>query len=275
MKNNFSEHLTYLPFAKTVIQKRLSYKLSFFMRIFGGALQVLIMYYLWMAIYDNSATGNLYGFTRVDMITYVIISYITSKSILANIEGTMAAEIRSGEIAMNLIKPISYYKRLLYQCLGENILQVITVSIPLWIGVTSIKTFIFGEALPSISTILLFILSLCLGFITMFLFNFIFGLSAFYVTYIWGFMVLKSTILRFISGELIPIAFFPAIIVDILKFLPFSSMNYTPVMIYMEKFAGQDLVFALAVQVVWIIILYILVKILWGKAVKKLTILGG
>lgn len=275
MHSILSSFTDYWPFAQSVIQRRLRYKLSFFMRILGGLLQVLIMYYLWMAIYNNSTTGTMYGFTRTDMVTYVVISYIASKIINVGVEWTIAGEIRDGSIAINLIRPLSYLKRLLFESFGEVTLQVVTVVIPLWCIFASIKVFVLKETLPSIPTLLLFLLSLVLGYTTLFLFNFIFGLSAFYVTYIWGFMILKNTIFRFLSGEIIPLVFFPAIIGDILKYLPFSSLNYTPVMIYMGKYTGEALWFSLGVQAVWIIILYIIVKILWSRAIKRLTILGG
>lgn len=109
----------------------------------------------------------------------------------------------------------------------------------------------------------------------MFLFNFIFGLSAFFVTYIWGFMVCKGMILRFFSGELIPIVFFPSAVQKALQYLPFSSINYTPVMIYMEKFTMNELISALCVQVVWVVILFVLMNVLWQSAIKRLTVLGG
>lgn len=265
----------YWPFSASVIQRRLRYKISFFMRILGGLIQVLIMYYLWMAIYDSSPSGSLYGFTRIDMITYIVISYITSKIISVNVEWTIAGEIRDGSIAINLIRPINYFKRLFYESLGEITLQLFTVVLPLWLIFISIKSFIYSEPFPNLWTLILFIISLFLGYVTLYLFNFIFGLSSFYVTYIWGFMVLKDTIFKFISGALIPLIFFPKIIGDILKFLPFSSLNYTPVMIYMEKFTGKELILSLSVQAIWIVILYMIVTLLWKNSIKRLTILGG
>ena len=85
----------------------------------------------------------------------------------------------------------------------------------------------------------------------LFLFNFIFALSSFYVTYIWGFILCKWMIIRFFSGQLIPIVFFPVALQKALDYLPFSAMNYTPVMIYLNKFSVKQTIFALSVQGVW------------------------
>ena len=94
----------YLPFSKGVIQRQMSYKIGFFMRTIGGLIQVLIMYYLWMAIFNSSPTGEINGFTSREMVLYVIISYITASIVEAYIEGTISSEIRDGSIATYLIK---------------------------------------------------------------------------------------------------------------------------------------------------------------------------
>ena len=84
-----------------------------------------------------------------------------------------------------------------------------------------------------------------------------------------------NAIVNLISGALIPITFFPSIFQNIINLFPFSSLIYTPTMIYLGKLTGIELVKALSLQIVWIIILAALAKFMWGTLVKKLTILGG
>ena len=43
------------------------------------------------------------------------------------------------------------------------------------------------------------------------------------------------------SGSLIPLAFFPKVISDIMSFLPFSSLIYTPVMIIVGKYDASQI----------------------------------
>ena len=57
--------------------------------------------------------------------------------------------------------------------------------------------------------------------------------------------------------------------------MPFSSMIYTPVMIYLGKYSGQELLFAMGRQFVWIVILYWLGNVIWAKVTKRLVVLGG
>ena len=82
MRKIICEFKEYWPFATAVIQKKLRYKFTLFLQIFGDLIRVLVIYYLWMSIYNNSTTGIMANFTKTDMITYIVISYLTSKIII-------------------------------------------------------------------------------------------------------------------------------------------------------------------------------------------------
>ena len=58
-------------------------------------------------------------------------------------------------------------------------------------------------------------------------------------------------------------------------FLPFSSMIYTPVMIYLEKYSQKELAFVLFRQAAWVVLLYVLGSLIWKKVTSRLVVLGG
>lgn len=265
----------YLPFAKSEIQRALAYRISFFGYVIGDILQIAVSFYLWSAIFNSSTKATMNGFTKNEIIVYIVISFITAMSIDSGTEWIVGGEVQTGEIAINLIRPINYKLRLLTQALGSVLWQFIAVFIPGWIALVGIRYFTLGLLPPHIGTVALYLLSLIFSFLIWFLFNFCFGLLAFYVTYIWGLNVFKNTIVKFLSGAIIPIIFFPAWFQNFLMFLPFGSINYTPVMIYLNKYSWYGTLQVLGIQILWVVILYLLSKFLWGKATKRLTIMGG
>lgn len=265
----------YWPFAKGTIQRALAYKMSFFGYILGDVLQVIVSFYLWNAIFNSSSKAVINGFTKNDMLVYVIMSFITAMTINSGVEWTLTQEVRSGEIATNLIKPIDYQLRLAAEAIGSIMWQFIAIFMPIWLGMSIIRYCTLGALPPHIGTIIAYLLSLILSFIIWFLFNFCFGLLAFLVTYMWGLNLFKDTVVKFISGAVIPIIFFPQWFQMFLRFLPFGSMNYTPVMIYLNKYTGYETLKVIGIQVLWVVILYLLSKFFWKKAIKKLTIMGG
>jgi ABC-2 type transport system permease protein len=122
---------------------------------------------------------------------------------------------------------------------------------------------------------ILYLISTLLGILINFYFSYSFGLLSFKVTNMWGMSQIMDAIVRLLSGALIPISFFPGVIQKIIFILPFSSLIYTPTMIYLGKLTGLEVVKALSLQIVWIIVLAAIAKLLWKTMVKQLTILGG
>jgi ABC-2 type transport system permease protein len=209
------------------------------------------------------------------MVIYIFMSSLTAGTIATGTDHDIGSEVKDGSIAMNLIKPISYKVRMLFSSLGAFIYQFIFVLVPIWVGLLAVRYFTIGELPPSLGTIGLYLISLILGFIVNYLLNFCYGLLAFYVTNMWGIAHLKEAVLLFFSGQLIPIAFFPQMLQSIMKFFPFSSLNYIPVLIYLNKLSGFALLQALGIQLLWIGILYALSVWMWNRAINKLVILGG
>lgn len=270
-----SKFRLYWPFARGVIQTIMSYRVNFFMFVFGNLIRTFVLYYLWKAVFISSSNASLNGFTLNEMIIYIFMSSITAGTIATGTDHDIGHEVRDGSIAMNLIKPINYQVRMLYMSLGGFVYQFVFILIPVWVGLLAVRYFTIGELPPDIWTIILYMFSMILGFLVNYLMNFCYGLLAFYVTNMWGISHLKDAALLFFSGQLIPIAFFPLVLQKVMQFFPFSSLNYIPVMIYIKKVTGVALLQSLGVQVLWIVLLYLLSKWMWNRAVNKLVILGG
>lgn len=265
---------SYFPFARGTFQSLLSYRLNFFLYVFGELVTVFVTYYLWLAVYNNSGAQTLNGFSLPDMFTYIFMCQVALNFVNNDASYEVASEVREGSIAMNLIRPIRYRVVILFRILGEIVYNVSFVGLPIMLIVCGVSYFSYGIA-PRMLSIVGFFVSAILGFLVNFYFNFIFGLSAFYISNVWGMNMLKGAIVNFLSGALIPIHFFPGWAQDILAFMPFNSLIYTPVMIFLGKYQGQEVITALLVQVFWVAVFGLSGMLLWRKAIKKLTIQGG
>lgn len=265
----------YLPFATNSLKQWMAYKGSFYLFMVIGLFSSFISYYLWMAIYGSSNQSTLGGLTQNEMIVYVFMVYITSALVSSSISGDISQDVVKGTVAMNLIKPIDYRMSLISKAFGTMIFSFIAPVGFVWIGLEIYKGMVLRMAPPSLAVIGLYILSGMMSFLIYVLFDFCFGMLAFFTTYIFGMQMAKDALLVFLTGQLIPISFFPEVVQKIFEFLPFTSMVYTPVMIYLGKYTGQELQFVLARQFVWVVLLYLLGGLIWKKATKRLVILGG
>ena len=265
----------YLPFAANELKRQLAYKGAFYLFILVHLFGSFISYYLWMAIYGSAEKAVIGGLTQSEMVVYVFMVYVTASIVTASISTIVSDDVVKGTVAMNLIKPIDYRLSLIAMASGNMVYRFLVPSVLIWIGLEIYKIKILGLAPVSIAGIFLYLVSCVMSFLIYVLFDFCFGMLAFFTTYIFGMRMAKDALLSFLTGQLIPISFFPDAMQRVFDFLPFSSMVYTPVMIYLGKYTGQTLAFMLLRQAAWVVLLYVLGSLIWRQVTRRLVVLGG
>ena len=138
---------SYLPFTRNVFQRLISYKANAIIFMFGDFLMLAVTYYLWKAIYGSTTETVLNGFTFNEMIIYIFISFLTSIMISVDISNDISREVKDGSIAINLVRPINYEKRMLFQGLGNVLYNFIIIFIIAF----SVTTFLFYKFFGYIS----------------------------------------------------------------------------------------------------------------------------
>lgn len=265
----------YLPFATNELKRNLAYKGAFYLWIFISLFSSFISYFLWMAVYGSSENATLGGLTQNEMIIYIFMVYVTSSMTMITISDWVSDDVVKGTVAMQLIKPIDYRLSLIAKAVGVMIYRFLAPGVFVWIGLELYKVFVLKMEVISLQNFLFYILSCIMSFLISVLFDFCFGMVAFFTTYIFGMLMAKEAILSFLCGQLIPLSFFPEAIQRVFDFLPFSSMVYTPVMVYLGKYTGMDLAIVLLKQALWVVILYAFGSLIWKQVTKRLVVLGG
>ncbi|MDF2819678.1 MAG: transporter permease [Clostridiales bacterium] len=272
MKNPFK---TYSAFTKAGIQDAIAYRANFLGFFIGEIFYCFVMFFIWKAVFNSSNSPTFMGFSMIDMTLYLFLTNITVFLTDTDSSYAIGEEIRDGSISMRLIKPIKIDLSLLFFELGNKIIIISMVFIPIILGIETYRTIATGGIAFDIVQFLFFILSIVLSYLLSFYLNLAFGYLAFFLMNLWGFNMLKGAILRFLSGGAIPIAFLPIWLQGTLKIMPFASLNYTPVMIYMGKYTGTDLIYYIGLQFVWVIAFILLCKFIWHLAAKHLCVQGG
>ena len=265
----------YAPFAINEIKRQMAYEAAFYLFIFISTFGSFISYFLWMAIYGSSQDGVLGGLTKNEMVVYVFMVYVTSAIVTVDISDWVSEDVVKGTVAMNLIKPSDYRLSLISTAIGEMIFRFAAPGVFIWIGIEIYKAKVLGMGFTPLSNILVYILSCVMSFLIFVLFDFCFAMIAFFTTYIFGMQMAKTALLSFLTGQLIPLSFFPEAVQRVFDFLPFSSMIYAPVMVYLGKYQGTELLFILGRQFVWVVILYLLGSYIWKRVTNRLVVLGG
>jgi ABC-2 type transport system permease protein len=121
----------------------------------------------------------------------------------------------------------------------------------------------------------LFLLSAALGILLSTVFSLLFGVLAFWTLNLFGLNLLRNGIQMFFTGSLIPISLFPSWLQTLSSFLPFPSMVYVPSAIYTGSISGNAIYTAIGMQVVWLVIIFVVVRLIWSVALRRITIFGG
>lgn len=264
---------TYLPFTINSFQAQLSYKANAMMFFLGEGVIILVSYYLWKAIYGSSGNAVISGFNFNEMIIYMLLTFLINILTDIDVSTIIYREVKDGSIAINLVRPINYCKRMFFQSLGNIMFNFVLVFSLGFVLVTTL--FVLVEHNFNIINIILSLSTIVLSIVLTFYYRYCFGLLSFKITNMWGLAQIIGAIFRLLSGALIPLSFFPEIMQKVFGILPFYSMISTPTLIYLGKIKGIDLIFSIGLQVVWIGIFILISKWMWNKLIKELTILGG
>ena len=248
------------------------YRVSFFSSFMASIIEFFVMLCIWIMVFRSKST--IAGFDYGQMITYLCISQgITAIYGWNNaIEQTVFKKIKKGDIVFDLLKPVNFNLARVAEGAGGSVIQIIFVCLLLLI----IKLFLPMLQGPAGNLqFVMFIVSLILGFCIMSAVSLMAGLTSFFLMNYWGLYYTKKAIIDFFSGSLIPLALLPGWLQQVNKFLPFSSIVYTPVMIYMGQFRTQDMAWAIGKQLMWVVILALFSRFLYRLAIKKVTVNGG
>lgn len=265
----------YFPFTLNEIKALMSYRGSFYVFLFISLFGSFIAYFLWTAIYKSADSPILGGMTKEQMVVYIFMTYATGRVVSSSVTDMVSEDIVKGTVSMNLIKPIDYRWSLIARSAGSSIFMLCGPCLLIIGGVEIYMYKTPGLQCTDLSTIVLFLISCVMSFMIYVLFDFCFGMIAFFTTYIFGMILAKEALMGFLTGQLIPLTFFPESIRGIFELLPFSSMIYTPVMIFLGKYTGSELATVMIRQAVWVIILYLLGSLIWRRVTRRLVVLGG
>jgi ABC-2 type transport system permease protein len=130
------------------------------------------------------------------------------------------------------------------------------------------------EAYKFIINALLFVLfSILAGFINNAISYFI-GLMVFYTDHLFGLNMARNAIQGFLGGQMVPLSYMGMLGV-VFSYTPFAFMNSVPVLVLMGKVdIMQSLVYIL-IALAWIFIIELANKLIFSRALKKLTVQGG
>lgn len=259
----------YAAIASMAVKRRLVYSLWFWSDFISTIGMMVIYIFFWKAVY--SQTQMLGGLALNQTITYMLMARILAPLVETRMIFGFGFMIREGAVAMELTRPMDFQSRYLVENLAE-VSSMLVMRIPVFL----IAWLLMGMQLPTDPGLWgAFFVSLILGVLIIFMFDYSFASLAFYTTETWGLSALRLSIGSFFSGALIPLAILPGWLQKIASFLPFSQTISVPVSFLSGISSLADAPRIWAVQLAWLVGLLILSRLIFNRAVQKITVQGG
>ncbi len=263
----------YSTFVRIAFLAMLAYRMRYYTGILTYVLFISVHYFIWKAIFYGHAPGAaINGFTLPEMITYIAVGWIARSFYFSTIDEEIDELVRSGQVSVFLLRPVSFHMMLLSQAAGESLFRILFFTGPITLAVL----WLFPVSLPaSASAGALFAAASLFSFFIMAEINFAIGIVAFFTRSIQGISRAKYMLMQLFSGLLMPLAFFPEWFRTVLEVLPFQIITYVPLQLYLGKVEGSAVTGILVNQLLWSLALVGLSHILLLKALRKLTLQGG
>ncbi len=259
----------YLAFAKKSFLNHSAYRFNHFMGILNTLVRIFIFWCIYRALYGER--NEVDGITMAMVTTNFVLS-IGMDALFAINDYYLPNRIGNGSIATELLLPISFKGRMLFDNLGNTLFKLIFHFIP-----ALLVCIVTVGVLPPVSFVrfLLFMVSAVLGYGVLWNLSFLLQTFAFWLLNMWSLMTIKNVFLNVLSGSMIPLWFMPDWMMPVMNLLPFSSIYFTPVQIYLGQLTAKEIGLKFLVQLLWIGVLYVCGNLVWEKGKKKLVVQGG
>jgi ABC-2 type transport system permease protein len=262
----------YITLTRAGIIESLQFRLGTLVLIAGNILYLIVVYFLWKAIYASAGTDIVNGMTFSDTLIYLVLATALFNFMEMYIVWEMGRDIQSGKIALNLLKPMEYRSYEFWACSGAFVTQFFFTFLPTF-AVVAIVT---HGAIHFGWNLLFFVISVIMAVSINYSIDFLVGTICLYTESIWGINIMKQVIVMLLSGATVPIAFFPEPLKTIVYYLPFQSIYNAPLTMLLDDASQpQTVLTTLGVQLFWCIAMTILSKLFWKVSLRQITVNGG
>jgi ABC-2 type transport system permease protein len=262
----------YLALTRAGIIEALQFRLGSFVIVVGNLLYLIVVYFLWKAIYASAGTDVVNGMTFSDTLIYLVLATALFNFMEMYAVWEIGRAIQSGKIVLDLLKPMKYRTYLFWSYSGSFVTNFFMTFLPTFIVVAAVT----HGAVHLGLNLLWFVVSVVMAIIINYSIDFIVGTVCLYTESIWGINIMKQVIVLLLSGATIPLAFFPEGFRRAVECLPFQSIYNAPLSILLDAHPEpKKLAMTLGIQLLWCVVMTVISKLFWKVSLRRITVNGG
>ncbi|MDO5717067.1 MAG: ABC-2 family transporter protein [Tissierellia bacterium] len=258
--------MKYIAVMLSNFYSELSYKLNFITGILNQAISLFLSLFVWLAIFKSTGEQEIAGFTRPDIILYIVLTNLSMMFFSTSEVVRMGSLVRTGKLTNMLLKPYSILGYNLSAYIGQRLIYVIP-----YMGV--LLVFLFKNS--NIYYNLAIILFGSINFLMFFLFMQCISNLGFYVVQMWPFSSLMNSIYFLFSGVYFPLNILPSGVYQWMKYNPFSMVGYHFTLAVQEKLDFSSVKELMLVSFLWLLLFYVLYRFTFKRGLKRYEGMGA
>jgi len=258
----------YLEFAKKAFAREATYRAEVFTNIGSLVVRVYLLRSVWTALYAHNAAPP--GIPLHVMLTYATVALLMS--LILEIDGTrmIREKVREGTIVTDLMKPIVLPLYFFSDGFGQAAFHATTILPSLLLALLLVRI----DA-PSPTVLAAFVLSFAIGYLVNFLINFVMNAVAFWTLETFSVQLIVRWVSDLLSGQIVPLVFFPSALSNVMLSLPFAAIYSTPLLIYVGTIEPSGYPRALGGQLAWLAVFALISFAVWRAAERRVVVQGG
>lgn len=261
----------YWAFCRVSIQNTLMYRGPIVVWLLVNLLSLITIIAVWSSA---SAVGLIGGYTKPELVTYYVaalfLEYLTGWFPY----DWLKDEIKNGQIVLTILnKPISLFKQVFAEELGWHM-------VTFWIGLLTCLILVIlmpQNIVLSLSFSKIFLLAPAIGLAILITLttSLCMGLLAFWFTEISAIGSIFWITRLFLGGQGVPMSFLPSGLQTLAKILPFRYMFSFPLEIFFGKLSLSETSVGFGIAIVWVIILFVIYRLMFARGRRAYTAFGN
>ena len=258
----------YVAFAAKAFSREATYRMEVFTNVGSLVVRLYLMRAVWQALYAQNVAPA--GIPLHAVLTYTVVALLMS--LVLEIDGTrqIRERIREGSIATDLMKPISLPLYFFSDGVGMTLLHAVLI-----VPALAISLLLVHIDVPAPPVLAAFAFSFVLGYLVNFLMNFLMNCVAFWTLETFAIQLMVRWVSDLLSGQIVPLIFFPGVLQKIVLALPFAAIYSTPLLIYLGTIPPSGYLAAFAAQLAWFAAFALLSALVWRAAQTRVVVQGG
>ena len=265
--------MLYLAVAARSFRRYSTYTAATLAGIFTNSVFGVAISFTYLAVWAENPTAG--GYDARDAVTYAWLGQAMIMTVAVWGGGAtddLSERIRSGDVAIDLYRPVSLLGWWLASDLGRAAYHLLTRGL----APTVVGAALFDLRFPAgAGTWLLFAVSVPLAVVVSFGIRMLVSASAFWLLDDSGLKNLHAVLAMFFSGLVVPLVLFPGWTRDVAMALPWAAFLQVPGDIWLGRREGWAVVRGLGFQVAWAVVLLVACRLVLARARAKVVVQGG